>query len=635
MILNLTLVGFELFFLALLALTLHAWSRRYGLAPLLILLSGLVAILHVTSPIQVRIDLGWTYVVVSSVTLVPIILLSILVLYVVEGTAAARVAILATVSLSLLVLLFQMGLAGHMHLPGGANALGLPADSPVFDHSWPYTVASALAFAGSLVAIVVVHQTISNGPSWIPAWVAPGGALLAALAVDEFLFKAATFWTSPLVDWTWGGLMGKTVAGVLLWPPAAYYLIRVAPRLEGYAGTLDRRPFEVLFGSYKSQEVALRVTAERRRRAERALEASELRFRNTFEQAGVGLIHSELDGRLLMANRAVCDLLGYTEEELKKLRWQDITHPEDLPDNEMEVLDLLEGRKDRYETDKRYVRSDGEEVWAHVTASLVRERKDGDPYFVVAIEDLTERMATEERLRQAQKMEAVGQLTGGVAHDFNNLLTVIMGGLELGMDRSTTEEEKRKVLEEALRAAKRGASLTQRLLAFSRKQALRPTSLDTMEVLSGMRELLVRTLGETIRIRIESGSEVGSCMADRTQLENAVLNLCLNARDAMPRGGELLIRADRVRVSPTHLPTPEVQPGQYVQIAIADEGTGIPVHQLGKIFDPFFTTKGTGKGSGLGLSMVYGFARQSGGFVTVQSEEGRGTSIQLHLPVSP
>jgi len=345
-------------------------------------------------------------------------------------------------------------------------------------------------------------------------------------------------------------------------------------------------------------------------------------------------VHSELDGRFLLANKAVCDLLGYTEEELRNLQWQDITHPEDLSENQEALKDLVEGKTDRYETDKRYLRRDGSEIWTHVTASLVHDRHGTASYFVVAIEDLTERMATEERLRQAQKMEAVGQLTGGVAHDFNNLLTVIMGGLELGMDENVPEEEKRKVLTEALGATKRGASLTQRLLAFSRKQALKPTAVDPMAVLSEMRELLVRTLGETIKIRMESGADVGLCMADPTQLENAVLNLCLNARDAMPTGGELLIRADRVRVRPAYLPNPEVHPGFYVQIAVADQGTGIPVHQLGKIFDPFFTTKETGKGSGLGLSMVYGFARQSGGFVTVQSEEGRGTSIQLHLPAA-
>jgi PAS domain S-box-containing protein len=327
-------------------------------------------------------------------------------------------------------------------------------------------------------------------------------------------------------------------------------------------------------------------------------------------------------------------MLGYTEQELMELRWQDITHPEDLPENLLAVQDLLEGRKERYETDKRYIRKDGSEIWVHVTASLVREGSTKDPYFVRAVDDLTERMSTEEHLRQAQKMEAVGQLTGGVAHDFNNLLTVIMGGLELGMDPQAEEEEKRRVLEDALSAARRGASLTQRLLAFSRKQALKPTSLDPITVLSNMRELLVRTLGETIRIRMDSGLEVGRCMADQTQLENAILNLCLNARDAMPNGGELLIRTDRVRVSPSFLPAPEVVPGDYVQIAVADQGTGIPPHLLAKIFDPFFTTKETGKGSGLGLSMVYGFARQSGGFVTVQSEEGHGTSIQLHLPVS-
>jgi PAS domain S-box-containing protein len=633
-ILNVSLIGIELLVLGTLALGLHARSRKYGLAPLLVFLSGLVAILHAGNQFQVWVEAGGGYLVVSSVVLVPVILMTLLTLYVVEGTAAARVAILSVVSLSVLVLLYQMALDVHMTLPGGGNLVGLPADSEVFDRSWTFTVSSLLAFTGSLFTVVIVHQAIANGPRWAASWLAPGLALLAALAVDEILFKSTAYFWGDLPEFQLGGLWGKAAAGILLWAPLAYYLSRVAPRLQGYAGDRDRKPFEVVFGSYKTQELALQVTKEERRLAERALAASEIRFRTTFEQVGVGLVHSSPEGRFLLANQAICGMLGYTEEELMGIRWQDITHPEDLPKNESAMQDLLDGRTNRYETDKRFLKKDGTELWVHITASPVQEGASKSPYFVAAVEDLTERRSTEEHLRQAQKMEAVGQLTGGVAHDFNNLLTVIMGGLELGMDPRAEEEEKEKVLEDALAAARRGASLTQRLLAFSRKQALKPTSLDPTSVLGNMRELLVRTLGETVRIRMDSGREVGQCLADQTQLENAILNLCLNARDAMPNGGELLIRTDRIRVEPAFLPAPEVLPGDYVQIAVADEGTGIPARLLGKIFDPFFTTKETGKGSGLGLSMVYGFARQSGGFVTVQSEEGRGTSIQLHLPVS-
>jgi signal transduction histidine kinase len=257
----------------------------------------------------------------------------------------------------------------------------------------------------------------------------------------------------------------------------------------------------------------------------------------------------------------------------------------------------------------------------------------GDPLYVIAaVEDLTERMATEERLRQAQKMEAVGQLTGGVAHDFNNLLTVIMGGVEMGMNEKIGPERRARVLNQALQAATRGASLTQRLLAFSRKQALRPKPLDPVQVLEEMQDLLTRTLGETVQVVFQTDGDTGRCLADQAQMEHAILNLSLNARDAMPEGGGLTIRTDRIVVNSNHPPADEAQPGAYVRVSVSDTGTGIPEVHLKKVFEPFFTTKDTGKGSGLGLSQVYGFARQSGGFVTLETEEGVGTSVRFHLP---
>jgi len=632
--LNVGLIAVELAVLALLALLLHAWSRRYGLAPLLVFLSGLVVILHTVSPIHVAVYLGTTRLIVSSLVLVPVILMTILVLYEVDGTIPARTAILSIVALSVLVLAFQFVLEIHVGLPGGRNLAELPPDSPLLSRPWFLTACSILAFLGSLLAIVVVYQAMANFLPGIPGWVSSGIALLVALGLDWVLFRLAAFGASSvsinLVEW----LAEKGWGGILLWPMMGFYLARVAPGLEGYAGALGRKPLEVIFGSYKAQESNLRISNEERRRAERALEATEIRFRRSFEQAGVGMVHSDSAGNVLMANQAMCEMIGHSEKELISLGWTAITHPDDLPGNIKAVRDLQEGKQDQFEVEKRYLRADGGVVWAHVTVSMVRTETEGESYLIAVVEDITERMGTEAHLRQAQKMEAVGQLTGGIAHDFNNLLTVIMGALELGMDPSAEADEKRDVLKDALTATKRGASLTQRLLAFSRKQTLKPAPLDAVETIKEMRELLVRTLGENIKIRIESGDRVGYCMADQAQFENAVLNLCLNARDAMSNGGELLIRTDRVQVKPEYLPSPEVEPGEYVQVAVADKGTGIPPAHLDKIFEPFFTTKGTGKGSGLGLSMVYGFARQSGGFVTVQSQEGAGTSVQLHLPMA-
>lgn len=629
MYLNLGLIVLESLLLALISFFLHAGSRKYGLAPLLLYLAGLVAILQTTSPLNLMVALGATALSVSSLTLVPVILMTILILYEAEGTSAARLAILGIIALSLLVLLVQFGFVAHLTLPGGSGALDLPPEGFLFTNAWPRTLASILAFSGSLLAIVVVHQALALGPTFLPQWVAPGLALSAALLVDDVLFKTLTLRSDILDPGVLAGMLVKPAGGIVLWPGMAAYLHWIAPKLEGYRGLGDRRPLEVVFGTYRSQETSLRVTRDERRRAEEALRASELRFRTTFEQVGVGLAHIDLAGNFLLTNQALAEILGYSQDELQDIPWQDITHPDDLGDNVEQIRRLVDGEIHFYETDKRYLRKDGTQVCCYVTASLVRDQ-DGSPlYFVAAVEDLTERNATDAHLRQAQKMEAVGQLTGGIAHDFNNLLTVIMGGIQLGMDG-----DGRDALDEAFQAARRGAELTQRLLAFSRKQSLRPVSLDPGRLLKDMESLLTRTLGETVRIRLEIKDDVGMCLADQGQMENAILNLALNARDAMPRGGEIRIGTDRVRVERGGQPVPDAMVGDYVQVSVMDSGAGIPADDLAKIFDPFFTTKAPGKGSGLGLSMVYGFSRQSNGFVTVESREGQGTAVRLHLPTA-
>jgi signal transduction histidine kinase len=252
---------------------------------------------------------------------------------------------------------------------------------------------------------------------------------------------------------------------------------------------------------------------------------------------------------------------------------------------------------------------------------------------------IAQREKVEEALRQAQKMEAIGQLTGGVAHDFNNLLQVILGNLERLAPRlrgTGADDELRRLIDAASRAAARAATLTQRLLAFSRRQPLMPTTLDVNRLVVGMSELISRTLGEAIRTETLLSGNVWRVSADENQLESALLNLAVNARDAMPSGGRLTVETRNVTLDEAYAGSQDgVQPGDYVQIAVTDTGTGMTKDVVERAFDPFFTTKGIGQGTGLGLSQVYGFVRQSGGHVRIYSEPGQGTTVKLYLPRQP
>lgn len=250
---------------------------------------------------------------------------------------------------------------------------------------------------------------------------------------------------------------------------------------------------------------------------------------------------------------------------------------------------------------------------------------------------LGEQQRAEEALRQAQKMEAVGQLTGGIAHDFNNLLTVVTGNVDMALRAlaaaNIQDPRTQRALENAMKGAERAASLTQRLLAFSRRQPLEPKPLDVDKLVGGMSDLLNRALGETVKLEIVTSPGLWKVEADPNQLESAILNLAVNARDAMPSGGDLVIESANARLDEEYCAShAEVAPGQYVVIAVTDMGDGMPRHIQERVFEPFFTTKEPGKGTGLGLSMVYGFVKQSGGHIKIYSEEGQGTTIKLYLP---
>jgi PAS domain S-box-containing protein len=291
----------------------------------------------------------------------------------------------------------------------------------------------------------------------------------------------------------------------------------------------------------------------------------------------------------------------------------------------------------KYETEGWRVRQDLTQFWAGVVINAIKNSNGELVGFAKITRDLTERRAAEERTRQAQKMEGIGQITGGVAHDFNNLLTIIIGNLETlqrNIETSSLDVERvRRSAENAMRGARRAETLTQRLLAFSRQQPLAPKSVDLGRLVSGMSELLRRTLGEQVSVETVLGGGLWQAYVDQNQLELAILNLAVNARDAMPDGGKLTLETENTFIDEKYAASQvEVIPGQYVMLAVTDTGCGMPEDVKLRAFDPFFTTKGIGHGTGLGLSQVYGFVKQSRGHVKIYSEVGEGTTVKIYLP---
>jgi PAS domain S-box-containing protein len=329
-----------------------------------------------------------------------------------------------------------------------------------------------------------------------------------------------------------------------------------------------------------------------------------------------------------MVNPAWERLLGYSEQQLLARPFLDLVHPDDHQ-SVADIVAALSRGEPVVSFEDRLVRADGTLVTVSWTAVA-----EGDVFYAVG-RDVTLERQREEQLRQAQKMEAIGQLTGGIAHDFNNLLTGILGSLELMQSRirqGRTGDVER-FATAATTAANRAAALTHRLLAFSRRQPIDPKPVEANRLVTSMEDLLRRTIGEAISLEIVTAAGLWITRCDPNQLESAILNLAINARDAMPEGGRLTIETCNAYLDSAYAARQrEVRPGQYVCICVTDTGTGMPPDVLSRAFDPFFTTKPVGQGTGLGLSMVYGFARQSEGYAKIYSEQGDGTTIKLYLP---
>ena len=337
---------------------------------------------------------------------------------------------------------------------------------------------------------------------------------------------------------------------------------------------------------------------------------------------------SDRDGVYRAINPAWKQLLGYDAADLVGVAVGGLVHPDDRATALEQTADLKAGGAVA-DLDCRVRTKDGDYRWINWAAVT-----EGEFTYTVG-RDITQRKALEDQLRQSQKMEAVGQLTGGLAHDFNNMLTGILGGIDMVRRRIAQGRmaDADRFLEAAMQSGQRAAALTHRLLAFSRRQSLDSRPLDVKALVGSMEDLLNRTLGEQVRLTTEVADDIWTAVADDNQLESAILNLAINARDAMPRGGRLTIAARNVQLSAAELvKSDHAQPGDYVEIRVTDTGLGMAPGVLNKVFDPFFTTKPLGQGTGLGLSMIYGFVQQSRGHVDIQSREGAGTTIRLFLP---
>jgi PAS domain S-box-containing protein len=464
---------------------------------------------------------------------------------------------------------------------------------PDIDFGWMFWM-----FAGFILACGTTHF-FDVWTLWHPDYGIQGGVKAITAAIS--LMTAAMLW--PLVP-------------RLLQLPSRAQLRQVNEELSSQIrernGALER----------------LRVTEERHRLLVESV-------------AHFAIVVLDRQGYLTNWSLGIQRVSGYTTQEIVGRHMSIFYLPEDrecgLPSRALEIA----AREGRYETEAWHVRKDGSRFWASIVIHPITDEGGHFVGFSNVTRDITAKREQEEELQliraalaQSQKMEAVGQLTGGIAHDFNNLLTVVLGNIELIDDGGEIDKDRiRRLAGGVRRAAERGAVLTERLLAFSRRQALRPQTTDVNKLVNGTCELLRSTLGERIAIKTTLATGLWRAFVDPNQLENALINLSVNGRDAMPSGGTLTIETSNAYLDKDYTAAhPEVAAGQYIMLAVSDTGAGMSAETITRAFDPFFTTKPIGQGTGLGLSQVYGFVGQSKGHITLCSEVGAGTTVNIYLP---
>ena len=378
-----------------------------------------------------------------------------------------------------------------------------------------------------------------------------------------------------------------------------------------------------------------------RKRAEDALRESEEQFKTMFEMASIGMAQADPQtGQWLRVNQKLCEMTGYSPGEMLTMRISDITHPEDRERDWEAFRNVIIGKWPDNRMEKRYIRKDGSIMWVNVNRTVLRDATGHPMRTMATIEDISDRIRDEEeraklqnQLLQSQKMESVGRLAGGVAHDFNNMLGVILGYAELAIEQVDPSQSLHASLKEILDAATRSADLTRQLLAFARKQTVSPKVLEINDTIAGMLNMLHRIIGEDIRLVWRPGANLWPVKMDPSQVDQILANLSVNARDAIAGIGKITIETQNLTIDDAYCNLHAgFIPGDYVLLAVSDDGCGMEKEIIGNLFEPFFTTKGVGEGTGLGLATVYGIVKQNNGFINVYSEPDRGTTFKIYLP---
>jgi PAS domain S-box-containing protein len=485
----------------------------------------------------------------------------------------------------------------------------------------PMAIAMTVFAVGSWVGSDVQEFSGWRGARWLDlAWTIP------LLMVAYF----AASWRQSPTSSAWDRKPAKVEAVFLFYLPSValpllllsmYHTIQFEQILVGLGAMM----LSILCFSLR-----LFITQRHQRRTMDALRASESRYRNLFERNMAGVFTSTLDGRILDCNQAFCDIFGYTREELLQLPAAAL-YAGGAQERDA-LLAEIQQKGAKYGIEHAYVRKDGAKIWIIENNSVTTD-ENGLQLVEGAMLDITQRRSLEHQLQQSQKMESIGLLAGGIAHDFNNLLTVMHGYSDLQLEKTASSDPIHAYAEQINSAADRAAALTRQLLAFSRQQVMQARVVNLNSLLRDFEKLLRRLIGEDIEMRTIFDAGLGNVKVDPGQMEQVIMNLVTNARDAMPEGGTLTLETSNLTLDGLFLERhPYVKPGPYVRLAVSDTGSGMDAETRERVFDPFFTTKAFGKGTGLGLSTSYGIVKQSQGYIEVYSEVGHGSTFVVYLP---
>lgn len=466
----------------------------------------------------------------------------------------------------------------------------------------------------------------------------PGVAEVNHLTVaDGLTYVEQRRFTVQAGETCWGDLIFKLADPALFDPYEAYlrnFIYMVGVILE------ERRQRRLNEEHTQRIEQAVEERTRQLKQANSALAVSELKYRRLYETVLDGFATVDLEGRIVDTNQVFLAMLGYSADEVRQLKYSDIT-PERWRVLESQILTeqvLKRGYSEFYE--KEYVRKDGTVFPIELRTYLIRDQQ-GQPSGMWAfMRDISERKQVEaeknrlqEQLIQAQKMESVGRLAGGVAHDFNNMLQAIIGNASLALDEEIGSDLHQECLNEIMKAARRSADLTQQLLAFARKQTVNPKVLDLNDTMASMLKMLQRLIGEDVQLTWIPGPSLWPVWVDPVQIDQILANLTVNARDAIAGAGRIIIETANFNLAGSAMPFhSEARPGEYVVLKVTDTGCGIDEETRKHLFEPFFTTKAPGKGTGLGLATVYGVVKQNHGYITVRSAPGEGTTFTIYLP---